>query len=93
MSPHTKLSTIEAAEYLGVTPERIRQWRVRDCGPPCHRNGRSVYYVKGEIHHWQCVCGEVFMGPSHSVEPTRTYNDRLCEGFALMSDDDDGYDN
>ena len=93
MSQHSKLSTIEAAEQLGVTPERLRQWRVRDCGPPYHRKGRSVYYINGEVHHWQCVCGECFTASPRSVEIPRTYNDRLCEGFAMLSDDDDGLDN
>ena len=89
MSQHTKLSTIEAAQYLGVTPARLRQWRVRDCGPPCHHNGRGVYYLSGDLRHWKCICGESFTSPVHPVDEPRSYDMRLREGFAMLGMDDD----
>lgn len=84
----SRLNTVEVAGILNVSPERIRQWRVRDCGPPYHRNGRSVYYLKREVRHWCNVCGEPFIYETHSVAATRSYSTRLCEGFAMLDDCD-----
>lgn len=39
------LTTREVADYLGVTPKAVDNWRIRGNGPRCHRNekGRWVY--------------------------------------------------
>ncbi len=69
--------------------ETVKKWRQRDNGPPFHIEGRSVYYLKREVSHWQCACGECFTGTTYGVTIPRSYDRRLCEGFAMLDNDND----
>ncbi|MEM7470971.1 MAG: helix-turn-helix domain-containing protein [Pseudomonadota bacterium] len=49
------LTTADVAALSGHTPETIREYRSqrnRHRGPPFHRNGKTVHYVRSEVLQW-----------------------------------------
>ena len=46
------LTVTELAEYLGVPPATLYQWRYRRQGPPGFRVGRHLRYRWTDIHEW-----------------------------------------
>lgn len=46
------LDNVEAARFLGVSPETLPQWRVRGNGPPFVRVGRRVVYRRATLERW-----------------------------------------
>lgn len=46
---HQKLTTIEAANYLGVATATLEQWRHRGQGPVFYKFGRSVRYRLSDL--------------------------------------------
>lgn len=49
---HEILTPKEAAEYLRLSPETLRQWRHLGEGPKYLKPGRSVKYRKCDIMAW-----------------------------------------
>lgn len=53
MSADRLLTVAELAEYLGVSPHTIYQWRYRSEGPPGFRLGKGqVRYRESEVLAW-----------------------------------------
>lgn len=49
------LTKEQVAAMTGHTPETIREYRSqrnRHRGPPFHRNGKHVYYLRPEVEAW-----------------------------------------
>ena len=46
------LSEAEAAEFLGVPPERLRRLRYQRRGPPTLRIGRQRIIRRGDLLQW-----------------------------------------
>lgn len=42
----------EAAQYLGVAPATLRQWRCQKRGPVYHKSGRTVRYSRSDLERW-----------------------------------------
>lgn len=42
----------EAAQYLGVNKDTIRNWIKRDTGIPAHRIGKLWKFKKSELDAW-----------------------------------------
>ncbi len=42
----------ELAEFLGIPPHTLDQWRSRGLGPAWHRVGRHVRYRWADIEEW-----------------------------------------
>lgn len=50
-SPFDRLNATEAAEYLGLKPKTLAQWRSDGSGPPFLKYGR-VFYLKSDLEHF-----------------------------------------
>ncbi|QDT57310.1 Helix-turn-helix domain protein [Caulifigura coniformis] len=53
-----KLSSAQAAEYLGVAEATLAPWRCRGFGPKFLKLGRKVAYRKADLDRWlesRCV--------------------------------------
>ncbi len=46
------LSPRELADYLGVPPRTIDDWRYRGLGPPSLRVGKHVRYRSADVERW-----------------------------------------
>lgn len=46
------ISIEEAAEYLGVNKDSIRNWIKKGCGIPAHKIGRQWKFKKAELDEW-----------------------------------------
>lgn len=49
------LTTVQAAEMLGLKPQTLRLWRYHGKGPHYFRYGgpnSPAYYSPGDIHEW-----------------------------------------
>ncbi len=46
------VTTIEAAEYLGLKPNTLAKMRVYGTGPEYRKHGRYVRYHIDELNHW-----------------------------------------
>lgn len=46
------ISINEAAEYMGVTSETIRNWIKKDNGIPAHKIGKLWKFKKSELDQW-----------------------------------------
>lgn len=42
----------EAATYMNIKANTLRQWRVQSRGPVYHKQGRCVRYHKDEVDAW-----------------------------------------
>lgn len=42
----------EAADYLGVNKDSIRNWIKKDCGIPAHKIGKQWKFKKSELDKW-----------------------------------------
>ncbi|WP_437201996.1 helix-turn-helix transcriptional regulator [Planctomicrobium sp. SH664] len=47
-----KLDTLQAAEYIGVSPGTLRTWRCQSRGPQFIKIGAKVLYLKSHIDGW-----------------------------------------
>ena len=47
------LTTAEAAEYLGITEDTLRNWRRADAGPDYAIIGRWIRYLANDIDTWR----------------------------------------
>lgn len=50
--PDRLLTVAELADYLGVPPATLYQWRHRGEGPPGFRVGRHLRYRWSDINDW-----------------------------------------
>ncbi|MGO1550366.1 MAG: helix-turn-helix domain-containing protein [Nesterenkonia sp.] len=50
--PHL-MSTAEAAEYLGISPGTLNNWRSAEVGPDYAVIGRRVRYAAEDIDAWR----------------------------------------
>jgi len=44
--------TVDAAEYLGLEPGTLENWRYNEKGPPCVKFGRLVRYDLKDLDKW-----------------------------------------
>ena len=49
---HHKLSSPEAAQYLGISPNTLPKWRVFGGGPVYRKLGRRVVYDTRDLDKW-----------------------------------------
>jgi len=42
----------EAAEYLSVNKDTIRNWIKKDCGIPAHKVGKMWKFKRSELDSW-----------------------------------------
>lgn len=57
---NTLLTTLQAAQYLGLTARTMKVWRCLKKGPPFLRvGGRAVRYDPEAIHHWAQYGGSI----------------------------------
>ena len=47
-----RLNTTEAAEYLGVHPQTLGNWRKNHTGPPYYTVGRSIRYAVTDLNNY-----------------------------------------
>ena len=48
------LTTVQAAEHLGLSPRTLEDWRVRGGGPPYRKLGRkAVRYAPADLMRFQ----------------------------------------
>lgn len=57
------LGVAELAEYLGVPPQRVYDWRLSGTGPRGYRIGRELKFPVSEVRRWLAERAE---GPSVS---------------------------
>ncbi len=43
---------VEAAEYLGISRNTLRGWRVEKHGPAYHKSGKAVVYLRKDLDDW-----------------------------------------
>ena len=48
----TRLNTIEAAKYLGVSVSYLKKLRAAGGGPKFYKVGKRVIYEAGELDRW-----------------------------------------
>lgn len=48
----SEMTDTQAAEYLAVSPQTLRGWRVERKGPTYHKHGRAVRYAKKDLDEW-----------------------------------------
>lgn len=48
----TRLTLPEAAEYLGLAPKTLRNWRSAGVGPPGFTVGARVWFHAGDLDEW-----------------------------------------
>jgi len=47
------LTIKQAAEYLGITPETLYNWRAKRIGPPSYAiSSRKIIYREKELKRW-----------------------------------------
>jgi predicted site-specific integrase-resolvase len=51
------LTTVAAAEYLGVAPQTLAVWRIRGTGPVFLRVRRIVRYRREDLDRWLAPAG------------------------------------
>jgi Helix-turn-helix domain len=51
----TRYDEAEAAEFLGVCPNTLRNWRVLGRGPVWLKYLRRVYYTREALLEWRAV--------------------------------------
>jgi predicted DNA-binding transcriptional regulator AlpA len=48
-----RLWTVEdLSAFLGIPVTTLYRWRRYRCGPPCHRIGRHLRYLREEVIAW-----------------------------------------
>ena len=55
-SPVRRLTTKEAAAYLGVSPRTLEKYRVTGGGPPFHKVFTRVVYDAADLDEWLHGC-------------------------------------
>lgn len=49
---NSRLSSTQAATYIGIADPTLRIWRSRGKGPDFYRIGGRVYYDMADIQRW-----------------------------------------
>ncbi|OJX68311.1 MAG: hypothetical protein BGO95_00960 [Micrococcales bacterium 73-13] len=62
------LGVAELADYLGVPPQRVYDWRLSGTGPRGYRIGRELKFPVSEVRRWLAERAERAVGSSASVE-------------------------
>ncbi|MDO4919899.1 helix-turn-helix domain-containing protein [Kocuria sp.] len=52
LDPASRLTTSESAEYLGVRPQTMANWRSAGTGPPFYKIGAAVQYRVADLDTW-----------------------------------------
>lgn len=52
LDPGTRLTTQEAAEYLGQKQQTLANWRSQGTGPGFYKVGSSVQYRVSDLEDW-----------------------------------------
>jgi len=45
-------SSKEAAHYLGISDNTLRQYRINGTGPLFIKKGKRVFYQNADLNHW-----------------------------------------
>jgi excisionase family DNA binding protein len=69
-----KLTTREAAEYLGLAANTLEIWRLKGRGPRFLKLGRPVRYAKSDLDEWVSQCRH----RSTSSYPTHLHPERAA---------------
>jgi hypothetical protein len=80
---HRKLSSPEAAEYLGINAYTLPKWRVFGGGPVYRKVGRRVIYDTRDLEAWLDAhrCKSTSDAPAaHRISPSRSKNRRRRVG-------------
>ena len=57
MSDAAKLTTEEAAEYVGIPAKKLKNWRrFTDTGPSYYKLGGSIFYTTEDLDAWVDSC-------------------------------------
>ena len=51
--PNESLTPQQAAEYLGQSPNTLRQWRSQGRGPAYEKRGRNIRYKMDDLETWR----------------------------------------
>jgi hypothetical protein len=51
----TRLTTSQAAEYLGLSVATLRSWRHRGIGVPSRKEDRRVFYERTDLERWNAM--------------------------------------
>lgn len=46
------LTTVQAAEFLNLSPRTLEKMRITGEGPPYHKHGNRVFYTLPELIAW-----------------------------------------
>lgn len=52
LDPRTRLTTQEAADYLGQKQQTLANWRSAGAGPPFYKVGAAVQYRVSDLETW-----------------------------------------
>lgn len=52
LDPRTRLTSREAADYLGQKQQTLANWRSAGIGPPFYKVGSSVQYLVADLDAW-----------------------------------------
>lgn len=50
-----RLTTSQAAAYLGLSITTLRDWRYRGIGVPSRKDGRRVFYERTDLERWKAM--------------------------------------
>ena len=50
--PINRLTTLEAAEYLGLSQSTLNNWRLTGGGPVFYRAGNRIFYSRPLLDEW-----------------------------------------
>lgn len=56
LSHPAHLTTRQAADYLGLSPNTLSRWRWSGDGPPFKKLGRAVRYGVADLDAWAAAC-------------------------------------
>ncbi len=62
-----KLNTIEAAEYLRLSPNTLSTFRSRGGGPRYIKRGNLVFYTTNDLDNWDSDRSEIRTSTSEDI--------------------------
>lgn len=69
----------QAAEYLGQSPNTLRQWRSQGRGPAYEKRGRNVRYQRNDLDVWRNA------NRVHTIEALESFPSGRFQGQHLLA--------